>query len=107
MPEVEKIQAVQKAEFEAEQAKLAAVEGKAACGCGAGENAADSADLEPMDVEAKEEITFDDFEKLQFQVGEIVKCEAVAEVKEASLLTGKDWKPDKADSIRHQKVLFS
>ena len=46
-----------------EQAKLAAVEGKAACGCGAGENAADGADLEPMDVEAKEEITFDDFEK--------------------------------------------
>lgn len=81
MPEVEKIQAVQKAEFEAEQAKLAAVEGKAACGCGAGENAADGADLEPMDVEAKEEITFDDFEKLQFQVGEIVKCEAVAKSK--------------------------
>lgn len=73
MPEVEKIQAAQKAEFDAEQAKLAAVEGKAACGCGA--------DLEPMDVEAKEEITFDDFEKLQFQVGEIVKCEAVAKSK--------------------------
>ena len=34
-----------------------------------------------MDVEAKEEITFDDFEKLQFQVGEIVKCEAVAKSK--------------------------
>ena len=81
MPEVEKIQAVQKAEFEAEQAKLAAVEGKAACGCGAGENAVDGAELEPMDVEAKEEITFDDFEKLQFQVGEIVKCEAVAKSK--------------------------
>ena len=81
MPEVEKIQAVQKAEFEAEQAKLDAVEGKAVCGCGAGENAADGADLEPMDVEAKEEITFDDFEKLQFQVGEIVKCEAVAKSK--------------------------
>ena len=81
MPEVEKIQAVQKAEFEAEQAKLAAVEGKAACGCGAGENAADGADLEPMDVEAKEEITYDDFEKLQFQVGEIVKCEEVAKSK--------------------------
>ena len=45
------------------------------------ENAADGADLEPMDVEAKEEITFDDFEKLQFQVGEIVKCEAVAKSK--------------------------
>ena len=78
MPEVEKIQAAQKAEFEAEQAKLAAVEGKAACGCGAGENATD---LEPMDIEAKEEITFDDFEKLQFQVGEIIKCEAVAKSK--------------------------
>ena len=78
MPEVEKIQAAQKAAFEAEQAKLAAVEGKEACGCGAGENATD---LEPMDIEAKEEITFDDFEKLQFQVGEIVKCEAVAKSK--------------------------
>ena len=81
MPKIDAIREAQKAEFEAEQAKLAAVEGKAACGCGAGENAADGADLEPMDVEAKEEITFDDFEKLQFQVGEIVKCEAVAKSK--------------------------
>ena len=80
MPEVEKIQAAQKAEFDAEQAKLAAVEGKAACGCECGASEAD-AELEPMDVEAKEEITFDDFEKLQFQVGEIVKCEAVAKSK--------------------------
>ena len=81
MPKIDAIREAQKAEFEAEQAKLVAVEGKAACGCGAGENAADGADLEPMDVEAKEEITFDDFEKLQFQVGEIVKCEAVAKSK--------------------------
>ena len=30
-----------------------------------------------MDIEAKPEITFDDFEKLQFQVGEIIACEEV------------------------------
>lgn len=30
-----------------------------------------------VDLEAKPEITFDDFEKLQFQVGEIIACEAV------------------------------
>lgn len=30
-----------------------------------------------IDIEAKEEITFDDFEKMQFQVGEIIACEEV------------------------------
>ena len=30
-----------------------------------------------IDIEAKPEITFDDFEKLQFQVGEIIACEEV------------------------------
>ena len=30
-----------------------------------------------IDIEPKEEITFDDFEKMQFQVGEIISCEAV------------------------------
>ena len=30
-----------------------------------------------IDIEAKQEITFDDFEKLQFQVGEIIACEEV------------------------------
>ena len=34
-----------------------------------------------IDIEAKPEITCDDFAKLQFQVGEIVKCEAVAKSK--------------------------
>ncbi|MDY4692243.1 MAG: methionine--tRNA ligase [Blautia sp.] len=32
---------------------------------------------EVIDLEAKPEITFDDFEKLQFQVGEIIACEEV------------------------------
>ena len=30
-----------------------------------------------IDIEPKEEITFEDFEKMQFQVGEIIACEAV------------------------------
>ena len=30
-----------------------------------------------IDIEAKPEITFDDFGKLQFQVGEIIACEEV------------------------------
>ena len=34
-----------------------------------------------IDIEPKEEITFDDFEKLQFQVGEIISCEAVPKSK--------------------------
>ena len=34
-------------------------------------------DEEGIDIEAKAEISFDDFGKMQFQVGKIVKCEAV------------------------------
>ena len=34
-----------------------------------------------IDIEPKEEIAFDDFEKLQFQVGEIIACEAVKKSK--------------------------
>lgn len=34
-----------------------------------------------IDLEAKPEITFEDFEKLQFQVGEIIACEAVKKSK--------------------------
>ena len=34
-----------------------------------------------MDIEAKPEITFDDFEKLQFQVGKIISCEEVKKSK--------------------------
>ena len=42
----------------------------------------DKTDEEPViDIEAKPEITYDDFAKLQFQVGEIIKCEAVKKSK--------------------------
>ncbi len=34
-----------------------------------------------VDIEAKPEITFDDFMKMQFQVGEIISCEEVKKSK--------------------------
>ncbi len=65
MPKVEAIQAEQRAEYEAEQRALNGGE-----------------ESEPViDIEAKEEITFDDFTKMQFQVGEIIACESVAKSK--------------------------
>ncbi|MCD8045787.1 MAG: methionine--tRNA ligase [Clostridiales bacterium] len=39
------------------------------------------AESEGIDIEAKEEITFEEFEKMQFQVGEIIACEAVKKSK--------------------------
>ena len=69
MPQVEEIQKKQKEEYEAEQAKLA------------GEDSTAKSDDSVIDTERKEEITFDDFEKLQFQVGEIIACEAVEKSK--------------------------
>ena len=45
------------------------------------ENAGDGAASEVIDLEAKPEITYDDFAKLQFQVGEIISCEAVPKSK--------------------------
>ncbi len=68
MPKVEAIQAAQRAEFEAEQAKLSA-------------NGDSTNGKSGIDIEAKEEITFEDFEKMQFQVGEIIACEAVEKSK--------------------------
>ena len=40
-----------------------------------------ASDEEVIDIEAKAEITFDDFMKMQFQVGEIIACEAVPKSK--------------------------
>ena len=41
----------------------------------------EASDEEVIDIEAKAEITFDDFMKMQFQVGEIIACEAVPKSK--------------------------
>ena len=48
---------------------------------GGEEGASGSAEDSGIDLEAKAEITYDDFAKLQFQVGEIIKCEAVPKSK--------------------------
>ncbi|MGN0140748.1 MAG: methionine--tRNA ligase [Roseburia sp.] len=74
MPKVEEIRARQKAEFEAEQRALGELPE---------EEAAETAkeEAEGIDIEPKEEITYDDFMKMQFQVGEIIACEAVEKSK--------------------------
>ena len=41
----------------------------------------DAGEEEGIDIEAKPEITFDDFMKMQFQVGEIIACEEVPKSK--------------------------
>ena len=69
MPKIEAIQAAQKAEYEAEQAKLN------------GEAAPAKEAEAVIDIEPKAEITYDQFAAMQFQVGEIIACEAVKKSK--------------------------
>ena len=45
------------------------------------ERTAQAAGENGVDIEPKEEITFDDFAKMQFQIGEIIKCEEVPKSK--------------------------
>ena len=45
------------------------------------EEETEAADESGIDIEAKEEITYDDFMKMQFQVGEIIACEEVPKSK--------------------------
>ena len=71
MPKVEEIQAKQRAEYEAEQARLGhPVEKESPVG-----------ELKVMDIEAKLEISYDDFAKLQLQVGKVLECEEVPKSK--------------------------
>ena len=58
-----------------------------------------------IDIEAKPEITFDDFEKLQFQVGHIIACEEVKKSRKLLCCQSKDRKPGKTDCIRNQSKL--
>lgn len=71
-------------------AKVEAMEAEQRAAEGAGETGKEKADGEKaetegtdqvMDIEPKPEITYDDFAKLQFQVGEIIACEAVPKSK--------------------------
>ncbi len=45
------------------------------------EDAAEEVPADVIDIEPKEQITYDDFAKMQFQVGEIIACEAVPKSK--------------------------
>ena len=59
--------------------KVAVIEEKQAALSGAISDDAEAED--GIDIEAKPEITFDDFGKMQFQVGEIIACEEVPKSK--------------------------
>ena len=80
MPKVEAIQAAQKAEYEKEQARLSGGV-PASAPCYEQPQKDDASGQGAIDIEPKAEITFEDFEKLQFQVGEIIACEAVEKSK--------------------------
>lgn len=70
MPKVEAIREAQKAAYEAEQQALAGAAG-----------GAHSMEESGIDIEPKDEITYEDFAKMQFQVGEIIACEEVPKSK--------------------------
>ncbi len=72
---MEKVEAMHAAESAA-----AGQEGAGESGA-SGESAGDGSGEPVIDIECKAEITYDDFAKLQFQVGVIVKCEAVPKSK--------------------------
>ena len=71
-----KVEAKKEAEAEAAGTAGAEENGNADA---AGQDGSGAAAL--IDIEAKPEITFEDFAKLQFQVGEIIACEAVKKSK--------------------------
>jgi len=64
-PEIEKIRAAQRAEYEASQPKSESKESER------------KADTQPKEEEKMPEITIDDFAKVQLRVGEIIACEKV------------------------------
>ncbi len=83
MPKVEAIREAQKAAYEAEQQALAGAAGGAQASqsaAGAGDGA-QSMEESGIDIEPKDEITYEDFAKMQFQVGEIIACEEVPKSK--------------------------
>jgi methionyl-tRNA synthetase len=68
----------QKAEFEESQKKAAINLAKAGLAPAPAEKAeAEEGSKGVIDIPAKDEISFDDFGKMQFQVGEILECKAV------------------------------
>ncbi|MCD7884483.1 MAG: methionine--tRNA ligase [Lachnospiraceae bacterium] len=74
LAKAEKIRAAQMAEFEAENARAAA---NAAAASAQADGAAAAGSAQEIQVTLKDEITYEDFGKLQFAVGEILACEEV------------------------------
>lgn len=79
MPKVEEIQAKQKAEVAPEE--------------------------KYPEVEPKEEITIDDFDKVQIRVGEVLKCEPVPKAKKLLVSQIRIGNEDTTDCIRYCKIL--
>ncbi|MBO4323868.1 MAG: methionine--tRNA ligase subunit beta, partial [Lachnospiraceae bacterium] len=77
-PKIAEIQEKQKAEYEAEQAIEAGGEAPKTEAAPADPKTDESRFI---DIDPKAEITYDDFAKLQFRVGVIVKCEEVPKSK--------------------------
>ena len=69
--------------------------------------AEEAAEDDGIDLEPKAEITYDDFAKLQFQIGEIVKCEAVPKSKKLLCSQVKNRNQDPPDRKRYQGSLLT
>ena len=82
MPKVEEIQAAQKAEYEAEQARIARVMGTdVSAQVVAAEKKGEKVMEAKLVVDHKAEIEYGDFDKCEFRVGEVVECAEVPKSK--------------------------
>ena len=74
------------------------------------EEAAEEKEEAPVvDIEAKEEVTFDDFMKMQFQVGEIIACEEVKKSKKllcSQVKIGSQVKPAKFAGVVSEGMIL-
>ncbi len=80
---------------------------KAAAKAAAGETEEAKEEEPVIDIPKKEEITFEDFEKMQFQVGEIISCEAVKKSKKLLCSQVKIGSEVKQIVVRYQGSLFT
>ena len=82
LEKVEAIRAKQAADYAAEQAKLGLNPDGTPLGTApAAEGSSTGVEKKELHVPTKSEITYDDFAKLEFRVGEIIKCEEVPKSK--------------------------
>ncbi len=73
---------IQKAQAKAAQEEAGQTgDGQESPASASAENGREAEETAAIDLEAKPEITYEDFAKLQFQVGEIIACEAVKKSK--------------------------